>query len=156
MGLSSSDTFDFPNRNYSCNPINKLGYGVNPNRNYLNTACFSYPVATAGYNPILGSSGRNSIMGPGYQDFDFSLVKNTLVPRISDTFNVQFRAELFNLFNRVNYSNPVKAQTQVFGQAPAPTAANPTPQAGAAGSAGALTTTAGSSRQTQFALKIIF
>jgi hypothetical protein len=156
LGLGSSDTFDFPNRNYSCNPKNKLGYGGNPGRSYLNTSCFSYPVATAGYNPILGNSARNSIMGPGYQDFDFSLVKNTLVRKVSDTFNVQFRAELFNIFNRVNYSNPVKAQTQIFGQAAAPTTANPTPQAGLAGSAGALTTTAGSSRQTQFALKVIF
>jgi hypothetical protein len=156
LGLNSSDTFDFPNRNYGCNPINQLGHAVNPARNYLNTACFSYPVATAGYNPILGNSARNSIMGPGYQDFDFSLVKNTMVPKLGDTFNVQFRAELFNIFNRVNYSNPVKAQTQVFGQAAAPTAANPTPQSGPAGSAGALTTTAGSSRQTQFALKVIF
>ncbi len=155
LGLNSSDTFDFPNRNYNCNPINKLGYSVNPGRSYLKTSCFSYPLATAGYNPILGNSGRNSIMGPGYQDFDFSLIKNTMVPRLGETFNVQFRAELFNLFNRVNYSNPVKAQTQIFGQAAAPTAANPTPQPGPAGSAGALTT-AGSSRQTQVALKIIF
>jgi len=75
---------------------------------------------------------------------------------LGEAVNVQFRAELFNIFNRVNYSNPVKAQTQIFGQAPAPTAGNPTPQPGPAGSAGALTTTAGSSRQTQFALKIIF
>jgi hypothetical protein len=156
LGLNSSDTFDFPDRNYSCNPINKLGYSVNPLRNYLNPSCFSYPVATATYNPILGNSGRNSIMGPGYQDFDFSLVKNTAVPKLGETFNIQFRAELFNIFNRVNYANPVKAQTQLFGQAAAPTAANPAPQAGTAGSSGALTTTAGSSRQTQFALKIIF
>ncbi len=156
LGLNSSDTFDFPDRNYSCNPIRRLGYSVNPNRDYLNTTCFSYPVATSAYNPILGNSGRNSIMGPGYQDFDFSLVKNTFIPRLGNTFNIQFRAELFNIFNRVNYSNPVKAQTQVFGQAPAPTAANPTPQAGPLGSAGALTATVGSSRQTQFALKIIF
>lgn len=156
LGLNSSDTFAFPNRNYGCSPINKLGYAVNPSRNYLNTSCFSYPLMTASYNPILGNSGRNSIMGPGYQDFDFSLVKNTAVPKLGDAVNVQFRAELFNIFNRVNYSNPVKAQTQIFGQAPAPTAGNPTPQPGPAGSAGALTTTAGSSRQTQFALKIIF
>ena len=156
LGLNSSDTFDFPNRDYTCNPKRKLGYSVNPTRAYLNTACFSYPLSTAGYNPILGNSGRNSIMGPGYQDFDFSLVKNNRVAKFGDLFNIQFRAELFNIFNRVNYSNPVKAQTQLFGQAAAPTSANPAPQAGTAGSAGALTTTAGSSRQTQFALKIIF
>lgn len=156
LGLNSSDTFDFPNRNYSCDPVEKLGHSVNPLRNYLNPSCFSYPAATPTYNPILGNSGRNSIMGPGYQDFDFSLVKNTAVPRLGESFNIQFRAELFNIFNRVNYSNPVKAQTQIFGQAAAPTAAVPAPQAGPAGSSGALTTTAGSSRQTQFALKIIF
>ena len=93
------------------------------------------------------------MMGPGYQDFDISLVKNT--PEVGGTFNIQFRAELFNIFNRVNYGNPVKAQTQIFGQAAAPQAPIPYLRR-APGSAGALTTTAGSSRQTQFALKIIF
>ena len=153
LGLRSADTFDFPNRNYSCNPVNKQN-----KVHYLNIACFSYPAESATYNPYLGTSGRNSVMGPGLQDFDMSFVKNNKVKRLGDTFDVQFRAELFNIFNRVNYANPLKAATQLFSAAPAPTAANPTPPLTGAAitSSGALTATATSSRQTQFALKIIF
>jgi hypothetical protein len=158
LGLNSSDTFAFPNRNYSCNPVNKINPISATARPYLNAACFSYPGYTSTYNPILGNSGRNSIMGPGYQDFDFSLVKNTAVPRLGETFNIQFRAELFNIFNHVNYSNPVKASNSIFTPQAAPTAAIPNPPVPVANPAttGSLTATVGSSRQTQLALKIIF
>jgi len=153
LGLRSSDTFGFPNRDYSCNPVQKQN-----KTQYINTACFSYPTESANYNPFLGNSGRNSIMGPGLQDFDMSFVKNNPVKSFGETFNIQFRAEIFNILNRVNYSNPLKASTQLFSAAPAPTVANPSPvlTGSAISSAGALTTTATSSRQTQFALKIIF
>jgi len=153
LGLRSADTFDFPNRDYRCNPVNKQN-----KLHYINAACFSYPTESANYNPFLGTSGRNSIMGPGLQDFDMSFVKNNSVKKLGETFNVQFRAEIFNIFNRVNYANPLKAATQLFSAAPAPTTAIPNPAlTGAAiSSAGALTATATSSRQTQFALKIIF
>lgn len=153
LGLRSSDTFDFPNRDYTCDPVKKQN-----KTQYINPACFSYPAESANYNPFLGNSGRNSIMGPGLQDFDISFVKNNPVKSLGETFNIQFRAEIFNILNRVNYANPLKAATQLFSSAPAPTTANPTPSltGSAISSAGALTATATSSRQTQFALKIIF
>jgi Carboxypeptidase regulatory-like domain/TonB-dependent Receptor Plug Domain len=153
LGLRSSDTFDFPNRNYSCNPVNKQN-----KIQYLNPACFSYPAESSTYNPFLGDSSRNSVIGPGLQEFDMSFVKNNPVKKFGDQFNVQFRAELFNIFNRVNYANPLKAATQLFSAAPAPSAAVPTPALVGApiASAGALTATATSSRQTQFALKVVF
>lgn len=156
LGLRSSDTFGFPNFNYGtgCNPVNKQ------NRfHYINLACFSYPTESPTYNPFLGTAGRNSIPGPALQDVDMSLVKNTAVKRISETFNVQFRAELFNVLNRSNYNNPLKAGTQLFSAAPAPTAASPAPALNGSpltSSEGAISSTATSSRQTQFALKIIF
>ncbi len=153
LGLRSSDTFDFPNRIANCNPVNPQ------NRfHYINAACYSYPALTPAYNPILGNSRRNSINGPGLQNFDMSFVKNNHFARLGETFNIQFRAELFNIFNRVNYANPLKASTQLFGAAPAPTAANPTPSLVGApiSSAGSLTATSTSARQAQFALKIIF
>ena len=37
---------------------------------------------------------------------DFSLLKNNYIPRISETFNVQFRAEMFNVLNRANFAPP--------------------------------------------------
>lgn len=51
-----------------------------------------------------GNLGRNTFHGPGYANTDFSVIKNIKTPWIfgSEGANVQFRAEFFNLFNRVN------------------------------------------------------
>jgi hypothetical protein len=62
---------------------------------YAGTPCV--PLATN------GNLGRNSFRGPGFQDVDMSLFKNT---KIHERVNVQFRAEAFNLFNRTNLYNP--------------------------------------------------
>jgi hypothetical protein len=91
---------------------------------------------------MLGSAGRNSIIGPGIRDVDLSLMKNN---KITERLNAQFRVDFFNIFNFVNYATPIKASTQLFNQAGAPIA-----------SAGTLTQTSTSSRQIQFAIKLIF
>jgi hypothetical protein len=85
-------------------------------------------------------------------------VKNTAIPRISESFNVQFRAEFFNLLNRVNYTVPPKSGTFVFAQAPVATNGVPVSQnQSPLTTAGVLVgPTATSSRQIQFGLKIIF
>ncbi len=155
LGLRSSDTFGFPNFNYGtgCKPVSKQN-----KVHYINGACYSYPTESASYNPYLGTAGRNSINGPGLENVDMSFVKNNRIPRFGESVNIQFRAELFNIINRVNYANPLKASTQLFSAAPAPSAAHPAPAFVGApiASAGALTATATTSRQTQFALKVIF
>jgi hypothetical protein len=51
-----------------------------------------------------GDLGRNSFRGPAFKDVDLGLFKNT---KVSERLNVQFRAEAFNLFNRVNLYNPI-------------------------------------------------
>ena len=140
LGLRSADAFDFPDRIYTgtCagNPVNPQNFA-----HYINLSCFAAP------NPItnLGSSPRNSVIGPGLQDLDLNFTKNNYLPSISERFNVQFRADLFNVLNRPNYAPPTKASTQLFSAAGAllPNSGN-------------LTQTATSSRQAQFALKIIF
>jgi len=43
-----------------------------------------------------GNAGRNIVVGPGYREFDFSILKNT---KIGERANVQFRAEFFNIVN---------------------------------------------------------
>jgi hypothetical protein len=148
LNLHSNDVFAFPDRltgtGCSGNPVKR----VTPfNRQYVNISCFAFPA----FDPVtglthLGTAGRNSILGPGLTDFDTSLVKNTRFPKISESFNVQFRAELFNVLNQVNYATPPKAGTQLFN-----------------GSGAALATggvlvgpTASSSRQAQFAVKLLF
>jgi len=149
LNLHSNDAFAFPDRitgpGCSGNPVN---HNISPfHRGYINTACFAFPAV----DPVtglthLGTAGRNSIIGPKYVDVDTSLVKNTRIPRISETFNLEFRAELFNVLNHVNYGTLPKSNTFVFNQ-----------NGSAASAPGVLVgPTAGSSRQAQFALKAIF
>jgi hypothetical protein len=66
-------------------------YWVNPN-------CFSAtPIGEFGNTP------RNFLHGPNFRDLDFSILKNT---KITERFNVQFRAEFFNIMNNVNFGQP--------------------------------------------------
>ncbi|MGA8023794.1 MAG: hypothetical protein WB990_12540, partial [Candidatus Acidiferrales bacterium] len=76
--------------------------------------------------------------GPGLATWDFSVLKNT---SITERFNLQFRAEIFNLLNRANFNTP---NLIVF-----------TPS-GVSGTAGAINSTSTTSRQVQFALKLLW
>ena len=51
-----------------------------------------------------GSLGRNALRGPGYHNVDFSIFKDT---KITEKLRVQLRAEVFNIFNHPNFSNPL-------------------------------------------------
>jgi len=108
----------------------------------VNLSCFKFP------NPgtLRGNAGRNSIVGPGLEDLDFSVFKNNYIPRISESFNVQFRVEFFNILNHANFGPP-NTTNQTFFDA----TGNLT---GAAGVLSAPTVT--SSRQLQFAVKFIW
>jgi hypothetical protein len=53
-----------------------------------------------------GNSGRGMFYGPGQWNLDFSAFKN--IP-ISERFNMQFRAEFFNLLNHDNFDNPTSS-----------------------------------------------
>jgi Carboxypeptidase regulatory-like domain/TonB dependent receptor len=65
---------------------------------WLNPAAFANP-ASGTY----GNYARNSLYGPGFQDVDLSLFKNT---KIGERINTQFRVEMFNIFNHLNLANP--------------------------------------------------
>lgn len=137
LGLNSNDPWAYPDR------LTGPGCGslVNPGSiNYIKVNCF------AASNPLtlLGNSGRNIITGPGLLDWDFSLFKNTPVRRISENFNVQFRAEFFNVLNRPNFLTPVDNEA-IFDQSGNPVA-----------NAGALDNISTTPREIQFALKLIW
>ncbi|MBB5343750.1 TonB-dependent receptor [Tunturibacter empetritectus] len=150
LNLKSADTFAFPDRlkgpGCTGNPVKSFN---SMNRQFLNTACFAFPT----YNPVtgythLGNAGRNSVIAPNLNEFDTSLVKNTTFKPWEHPINLQFRAELFNVANHTNYGPPPKAGTQLF---------NASGAALSAATAGVLVgPTATSSRQAQFALKVLF
>jgi hypothetical protein len=51
-----------------------------------------------------GDSGRRFFHGPGINNWDFALLKDTA---INERFNIQFRAEFFNLFNHTQFLTPI-------------------------------------------------
>lgn len=55
-----------------------------------------------------GNSGRNTMTGPGYSDFDFAFQKALPTP---ESFKLIFRAEAFNLFNHTSLGNPASTQS---------------------------------------------
>jgi hypothetical protein len=114
----------------------------NPNQ-WFNPAAFIYPTSTSGF---YGNVGRDAYTGPGLATWDFSTFKDT---RISERLNLQFRAEIFNLLNRANFNTPnlIVAALQAPPNVTVPEI-SPT--------AGVVTSTATSSRQVQFGLKLLW
>jgi hypothetical protein len=90
--------------------------------------------------------------GPGVTNLDFSVFKNNEVKRISETFNVQFRAEMFNILNHPNFAppGPGDGNTDIFDAS----GNSLSPSSG--GLAGVLLRTTIPERQIQFAIKISF
>jgi hypothetical protein len=138
LGTGDATPEDFPNRDYT----GHCKKAINPGnvKNYIDVSCFSVPANLQ----LLGNSRRNSIIGPGLVDWDFSIFKNNPIPSISENFNVQFRAEVFNITNRSNFNSPTDNE-DIFDQN-----GNPV------GAAGAIDSTSTTSREIQFALKVIF
>jgi Carboxypeptidase regulatory-like domain/TonB dependent receptor/TonB-dependent Receptor Plug Domain len=161
LGLESNDPFDYPTRltgpGCSGNPVNP----GNP-ANYIKLSCFTLPTASpsiaaqcvpfgAPAAPIpgtcanlVGNAGRNSVIGPGLVDLDMSVFKNNYIRKISETFNLQFRAEFFNVLNRANFETPFH-NNALFD-------ANGNP----VGGAGSINGTSTPAREIQFALKAIW
>ncbi len=89
-----------------------LGFGANDRPNIVGIAPVSNPTPARWFNtaafalqPLgtFGNAGRNILTGPGYQNVNASLVKNTW---LTERYNLQFRAEVFNLFNHPNFNLP--------------------------------------------------
>jgi hypothetical protein len=140
LGLNSTNTWDYPDRLDMPGCANPVNPG-NPN-GYIKLSCFAAPFPAT----RLGDAGRNVAIGPGLINLDSSLFKNNRITRISETFNIQLRLEVFNVVNHPNFGPPTGlTSTQLFTQALAPI---PT--------AGTLTLTSTSSRQIQLAVKILW
>jgi len=130
--------------------VTGFGYGLRPNvvpgcnaklegpaqsrlNGWFNYSCFTVPAAYT-----LGNESATDpvLRGPGINNFNFALQKRT---RLSERFNLDFRGEAYNLFNRVQFGPPNTGIT---------TAANPT--------TGQIRSQINTPRLLQFALKLLF
>ncbi len=107
-----------------------------------NASFFSIPINVPGgtgpNHGRFGTLGRNTFRGPGFQQYDIALIKDTPFGRRgnSELGTLEFRAEFFNVFNLVNFGLPSNILR---------------------GSGfGVISKTAGPSRQIQFSLKLIY
>jgi hypothetical protein len=107
-----------------------------------NASFFSIPTnipgGTGPNQGRFGSLGRNTFRGPGLHNFDFGLIKDTLIGTrgTAELFTIQFRAEFFNAFNLVNFGLPSNIVLgSGFGQ---------------------VSQTATPSRQIQFSIKLLY
>jgi hypothetical protein len=108
-----------------------------------NGSFFRIPVDIAGgsgpNDGRFGTLGRNTFRGPAYYDYDFALIKDTGIGRRKsglELVDLQFRSEFFNIFNIVNLGLPANiVNGSGFGE---------------------ISKTAGTSRQIQFSLKLIY
>jgi hypothetical protein len=93
-----------PNVIAGCDPV--LSGPIQQRLNhYFNTSCYSVPAAFT-----FGSESRTDpvLRGPGIANWNFALFKRTA---ITERFNLEFRVEAFNLFNRVQFGPPNTAAT---------------------------------------------
>ena len=135
-GENNSAPYDVPNRvvGSACTHLTNPG---NPN-DYINLACYSFPQPAN----LLGNAGRNSIVGPGLAELDYSMKRSFPLRFWSETARLQFRAEMFNLLNRANF------------QAPLPNNSLFNTKGALLATAGVITSTAATSRQIQLALRL--
>ncbi len=113
-----------------------FGLGAN------NASFFAIPVNVSGgtgpNSGVFGSLGRDTFRGPALYDFDFAVIKDTPLKSRSgrEMMDVEFRCELFNLFNIVDFGLPANTiKGSGFGE---------------------INRTATNSRQIQFSLKMMF
>jgi hypothetical protein len=138
VGENSSGSYDVPNRvvGPACTHLTNPG---NPSQ-YINPACYSFPVPAN----LLGNAGRNSLIGPGLAELDYSVSRNFAMQFISEDAKLQFRAEAFNLANRANFEPPLP-NNMLYNSKGASLA-----------SGGIITSTATTSRQIQLALRLVW
>ena len=143
--------------------------GVSPyqnnDRSLINPAAFSVPLAGT-----FGNSSRNSLTGPGLQQFDLTLSKHF---SLTEKAKLEFRAEIYNILNKSNFANPanlrlaagiVNGGTFAGGVVPASGLQPGTPfsAANAGGNFGVATSTvsnqvgSGTNRQIQLSLRLSF
>ncbi len=97
---ASGSSLNTPGETQTANQVAavQILHGINVGNPWFSTASFSQPTGVT-----FGSSGRNILTGPGLITVGLALFKNF---KIGERFNIQMRAETFNLTNTPQFSNP--------------------------------------------------
>jgi len=133
-GTGDTDNPDVPNHNPAFSGPVILGTdGFRKTGRYFDAGAFALPLSGT-----FGNVSRGSLTGPPLTSFDTSLFKKI---SINEQWNLQFRAEAFNVFNHANFAEPNAVVFQGNNYS---------------SSAGVITSTATTARQIQFALKLLF
>ncbi len=125
--LMSGTPFTVVDQSYSYDAPEITGFSAfrpnlmgNPNSGpktplqWFNTGAFQRINLSTTPAGVYGTAGRNIVTGPGFTQWDFSAFKDI---RIAESKNLEFRAELFNLFNRTNFRLPNSdISSTTFGQ----------------------------------------
>jgi hypothetical protein len=113
-------------------------FGLGANNSSLFFIPINVPGGTGPNHGRFGTLGRDTFRGPGFRDFDIAVIKDTPFGRRgkSELAILEFRAEFFNIFNIVNFGLPSNI---VRGSG-----------------FGIISKTAGTSRQIQFSLKLVY
>ncbi len=122
--LNAAGGYDRPNVVPGQNP----NHGPKTVTSWINTAGLSIPALGT-----FGNARRNGLIGPGYNDTDVNISRNVKLPH---ELSLQFRAELFNLFNHPNFGLPNAVVTS--------------------NAYNTITSINGNSRDVQFGVKILF
>ena len=121
--------------------------GRDPNQYFDPT---NYIIHAAG---TYGDGARNPLIGPGVATTDLSFHKNTA---LGETVNMEFRIEMFNIFNRANFGSRGMG-LNVFSGVSSTLDANRLPTSVTySSSAGRINKTGTTSRQLQLALRFVF
>jgi len=95
--------------------VGPVHYNQNDPANYMNLNAFAVPCtpAAGGFTGSAlscvpgtrhyGNLGRNSLLGPHFRQFDFSIFKDT---QLTERLKMELRFEAYNLFNHPNFANP--------------------------------------------------
>jgi hypothetical protein len=112
---------------------------------FFNPAAFSAPA----YGTV-GNLGRDTLTGPGFADWDLSLLKTT---QLTEKTRLQFRAEFFNILNHTSLLTP---NAVVYSSGPTQGASSAQLAAAVASPTAGVVTSAATSRQIQLGAKILF
>jgi hypothetical protein len=99
IGLVNGNNIERPD--LIANPNN----GLKTPEKWFDTAAFALPAQNS-----FGTAGRNVVVGPGLEDFDFSLQKE--IP-LQERLKLQFRIDTYNVLNHPNFDLPGR----IFGAA---------------------------------------